>query len=261
MEDMSRGLELPTDRVTVGLSRFASDVVALLLERGGARPAVMDEALLQEFMRVVVTGNLAEIAELRQEFRRLHVTPGSLAELYIPAAARRFGEAWLNDTMTFCEVTLGSARLQSLLHDLTSDFFDEEMDSSVGGLVLIVVPAGEQHTLGGLTVAWQLRRRGVSVCLQIGPRLEAVRTLVANRRFNGAFVSIGSSRRLEELPELVAAMKSSATHSLMVAVGGATAEADKDLVARSGADIVTCDLDEALGIMGVAMARARVGRF
>jgi MerR family transcriptional regulator, light-induced transcriptional regulator len=261
MEDMSRGLELPTGRVTVGLSRFASDVVALLLERGGARPAVLDEALLQEFMRVVLTGDLADIVQLRGEFRRLHVTPGSLAEVYIPEAARRFGEAWLNDTMTFCDVTLGSARLQSVLHELTSDFFDEEMDNAVGGVVLIVVPAGEQHTLGGLTVAWQLRRRGVSVCLQIGPKIDAVRALVANRRFNGAFVSIGSSRRLEDLPGLIQAMKSCATHSLMVAVGGAIADAEHDLVAGSGADIVTCDLDEALGIMGVGMARARVGRF
>jgi MerR family transcriptional regulator, light-induced transcriptional regulator len=128
-------------------------------------------------------------------------------------------------------------------------------------VVLVVVPAGEQHTLGGLTVAWQLRRRGVSVCLQIGPNIDALRALVANRRFNGAFVSIGSSRRLSDLPDLIAAMKSCEKHSLMVAVGGAVAEMEHELVARSGADIVTCDLDEALGIMGVAMARARVGRF
>lgn len=261
MEDMTRGLELPTDRATVGLSRFASDVVELLLVRGGARPAVLDEALLQQFMQVIVTGNLADIAQLRGEFRRLHVTPGSLAELYIPEVARRFGEAWLNDTMTFCEVTLGSARLQSLLRDLTSDFFDEEMDSSAGGVILIVVPDGEQHTLGGLTVAWQLRRRGVSVCLLLGPKLDAVRALVASRRFNGAFVSVGSSRHLNNLSELIRAMKSCESHSLMVAVGGSIAEAEHDEVARSGADIVTCDLDEALGIMGVDMARARVGRF
>jgi MerR family transcriptional regulator, light-induced transcriptional regulator len=261
MEDMTRGLELPTARLAVGLSRFAFDVVDQLLTRGGARPVVLDEALLAQFMQTITAGDLDGIAQLRSEFRRLHVTPGGLAEIYIPEAARRFGEAWLNDQMTFCEVTLGSSRLQSLLHDLTSDFFDEEMQELVNGVVLVIVPEGEQHTLGGLTVAWQLRRRGVSVCLQIGPALEAVRSLVANRRFNGAFISIGSSRHLAGLTELVKAMKSHQNHSLMVAVGGAIAEEERETVAKSGADIVTCDLDEALGVMGVAVSRPRAGRF
>ena len=261
MEDMTRGLELPTDRVTVGLSRFASDVVTLLLTRGGARPVILDEALLAQFMQAILAGDLEGLTNLRTEFRRLHVTPGGLAEVYIPEAARRFGEAWLNDTMTFCEVTLGSARLQSLLHDLTSDFFDEELQDIVNGAVLVVVPAGEQHTLGGMTVAWHLRRRGVSVCLQIGPKVEAVRNLVANRRFNGAFVSIGSSRQLAGLPDLIKAMKSRENQSLMVAVGGAVAEDEREIVAASGADLVTCDLDEALGVMGVAISRPRAGRF
>jgi hypothetical protein len=48
---------------------------------------------------------------------------------------------------------------------------------------------------------------------------------------------------------------------LMVAVGGAIAEDERDIVAQSGADIVTCDLDEALGVMGVAVLRPRAGRF
>jgi MerR family transcriptional regulator, light-induced transcriptional regulator len=261
MEDMTRGLELPTDRVSVGLSRFASDVVSHLLARGGVRPVVLDEALLESFMQAILSGDMEAVADLRDDFRRQHVTPGAVAELYIPEAARRFGTAWLNDTMTFCEVTLGSARLQSVLHDLATEFVDAPLDDITKGVVLVVVPAGEQHTLGGLTVACQLRRRGVSVCVEIGPTADAVRALVASRRFDGAFVSVGSSRQLEALPELVKAMKSNPNHSLMVAVGGAIADAERDRVARSGADLVTCDLDEALAILGVATARPRVGRF
>ena len=261
MEDMTRGLELPTERASVGQSRFASDVVSLLLSRGSARPATLDEGLLAQFIEVILGADMAGLDALRAEFRRRHVTPADIAEIYIPEAARRFGEDWLSDRMTFCEVTLGSARLQTLLHDLTEDFFDEEPQGGAGGVVLIIVPAGEQHMLGGLTVALQLRRRGVSVCLEIGPTLDAVRALVSGRRFDGAFVSIGSSRHLAALPELVNAMKSCGNHSLLVAIGGAIADEERDMVARSGADLVTCDLDEALGIMGVAKARPRAGRF
>ncbi len=259
MEDLSRGLELPTERATVGLAGFASEVVALILSRGGERPAVLDEALLQQFMQTIITGNSAGLTSLRVEFRRLHVTPAVLAELYIPAAARRFGEAWLRDTLSFCDVTMGSARLQAILHEMTRNYFDEEMRGDLTGVVLVVVPADEQHTLGGLSLAWQLRRRGVSVCLQIGPTLETLRSLVANRRFDGALVSIASSRHVSGLTELVKAMKSCANHKLFVAVGGALS-AQND-VTDCGADIITSDLNLALTRMGVVTMRPKAGRF
>lgn len=250
------------ERLPGGGSAFASDVVALLLTRGTDRPAVLDDALLQRFMSVILSSDVQKVSDLRQEFRRLRVTPNALAEIYIPEAARRFGEAWLADRMSFCEVTMGSARLQAVLRELTSGFFDEEHLPSEKGTVLVVVPQEDQHTLGGLSLAWQLRRRGISVCLQIAPSLPHLHRLAANRRFDGVFVSASSDRYVPALKTLVNALKKVDNASrLVVALGGPILEIDPAAAAEVGADILTNDINRALDAVGVQTTRPLAGRF
>jgi MerR family transcriptional regulator, light-induced transcriptional regulator len=262
LEDQFRDQETLSDRSAIGLTGFASDVVSMLLTRGVERPTQLDPGLLDRFVAALLSYEAHRTADLRQEFRRLRVTPNALAELYIPAAARRFGEAWMDDTMNFCDVTLATSRLQSLLHELTSGFFDEERRGTGEGTVLVVVPAGEQHMLGGLSLAWQLRRRGISVCLQMSPSLAALRKLVENRRFDGAFVSVASDRHFDSLKTLVSALKGAdSTSRLSVVVGGPVTTFDAPDIATVGADLVTSDVDAALERMGVLPARLKAGRF
>lgn len=260
MEDLPRGAEFLGDRVG-GVSDFASDVVNLLLTRGAERPVVMDEPLLARFMAAVISGSTQALAEMRSEFRRLNVTPGALQDLYIPEAARRFGAAWLADEMSFCEVTIGSSRLQSILHDITGSFQDDDRRDSSCGVVLVIVMAAAQHTLGGLTLAGQLRRRGVSVCLQIGPTAAVLRNLVQSRTFDGVMISVGTVEEVDQLETVVNVLKDATKRTLPIAIGGGAAAARIDRIAASGADIVTSDLSEALDFMGVLTLRPRTGRF
>jgi MerR family transcriptional regulator, light-induced transcriptional regulator len=243
-----------------GVTDFASDVVALLLSRGSDRPAVLDETLLHRFMAAAMSGTSIGFEALRAEFRRQNITPGVLQDIYIPEAARRFGSAWLADEMSFCEVTIGSSRLQAILHDI-SEIFSRDDRVGTGGVVMVVVPARAQHTLGGLTLAGQLRRRGVSVCLQIGPTDADLRDLVQNRRFDGAMISVATQAEADRLASIVNILKSATKRTLPVAIGGSGSVEYKDQIDASGGDIATCDLTKALDFMGVATLRPRTGRF
>ena len=260
MDDQRRGVELQAERAG-GLSDFASDVVALLLTKGAERPIVLDEPLLQRFIAAVMSGTPEAIAALVPEFRRMNVTPAALADLYIPEAARRFGDAWLTDEMTFCDVTIGSARLQNMLRDITEGFSNQDRRDAPRGLVLVVVLCGAQHTLGGLALAGQLRRRGVSVCLQIGPTDAALRELVADNRFDGALITVATTDEVDTLKKAVNVLKAATKGTLPIAIGGGMVGRHKGLLAVAGAGIVTNDLSQALDFMGVMTLRPRSGRF
>jgi MerR family transcriptional regulator, light-induced transcriptional regulator len=260
MDDQRRGVELQGERAG-GLSDFASDVVALLLTKGAERPVVLDEPLLQRLLAAVLSGDTEAVAALYPDFRRMNVTPAVLADLYIPEAARRFGDAWLTDEMSFCEVTIGSARLQNMLRDITEGFANQDRRDAPRGLILVIVLYGAQHTLGGLGLAGQLRRRGVSVCLQMGPSDAALRDLVADRRFDGALVTIATTDQIPALTKVVNVLKVATKGTLPIAIGGAVIALHKDQLAATGADIVTNDLGEALDFMGVMTLRPRSGRF
>lgn len=260
MDDQRRGVELQGERAG-GLSDFASDVVALVLTKGAERPVVLDEPLLQRFIAAVLSGDPEAVTSLLPEFRRMNVTPAALADLYIPEAARRFGDAWLTDEMSFCDVTIGSARLQNMLRDITEGFASQDSRDAPRGLILVIVLRGAQHTLGGLGLAGQLRRRGVSVCLQIGPSDDALRELVAECRFDGALITIATTDEIDTLKNVVNVLKTATKGTLPIAIGGSVVALHKEQFSVPGADIVTNDLGQALDFMGVMTLRPRSGRF
>ena len=43
------------------------------------------------------------------------ISSADIAEDYVPLAARKLGEAWVDDTLSFSQVTIGAARLQEIV--------------------------------------------------------------------------------------------------------------------------------------------------
>ncbi len=101
----------------------------------------------------------AILAELRQS----GLDDVSIADDYIPAAARLLGERWVDDRLNFASVTVASGRLQELLAELTHGLALESGTRRGAPRVLTLCPAGDDHTLGWKLVTLQLRRRGFLV--------------------------------------------------------------------------------------------------
>jgi MerR family transcriptional regulator, light-induced transcriptional regulator len=205
----------------------------------------------------VVDPSVGGFDELKSDLRRAHISPATFADRYVPEIARRLGQAWEDDTMSFAEVTMGSARLQAILRELGSDWIadDGKRGASDGATVLLILPPGEQHTLGVFVLIGQLRRRGISVCLRIGPSDSDLRALLAERTFDGAMVSIATPEKLAVCQKLLITLKEMTTGRLKVAIGGAAIKELGDDANLIGADIVTNDVTiatKALGMMANA---------
>jgi methylmalonyl-CoA mutase cobalamin-binding domain/chain len=181
------------------------------------------------------------------------VSAAAVADLYIPEVARRLGAAWEADCLSFAGVTMGVARLQAILREIGSAWAADRQGGVDGGMVLLVLPQGEQHTLGAMVLAGQLRRMGVSVAMKISPTPAEIADFVAERTFDGALVSVASKDRLETCRKLVKTLKESSKGALKVAVGGAILDADEDVRRSIGADMVTNDITRALKMMGVSV--------
>jgi MerR family transcriptional regulator, light-induced transcriptional regulator len=182
-------------RASSGVSEFANIVVARLVASGGRQNLPLDDRMMTRFMEALQNDDASVLQNLRADFRRAGVTPGDLADHYIPEAARRLGVEWLRDGLSFGEVSIASAKLQGLLRQVTDSFVEDERREANGGNVLVVVPEGEQHTLGALVLTSQLRRRGVSVNLQMGQSEHFLTKLVATRQFDGVLISISTTKQ------------------------------------------------------------------
>jgi methylmalonyl-CoA mutase cobalamin-binding subunit len=242
MRDSQYGV--PIERSGDELSTLARAVAARLAARGGRALRQVDPDLVFAISRAVASVDPALYDALRPEFRRARISDTDLVDSYFPAVARLLGCDWAEDRAGWAEVTIGLARLQSLVHQISLGW--DGSTSVDGASVLVVLPEGEQHSFGAQVLAGQLRRQGISVHLQIGTRLAVLRSLVQERQYDCAMVSVGCEEKLEPGRKIVKALKEASGGRLWVAVGGAVLERVGNAAQLTGADIATSDPVEAL---------------
>jgi methylmalonyl-CoA mutase cobalamin-binding subunit len=231
--------------------RLASRVVSMLAARTDVPRPPFHQDLKDLMVCATTAADPGAMVATLAEFRRQRISSAVIADNYIPVVARELGDAWVNDRLDFVEVSVGTSRLQELLRDIGDQWLADTARGRSLGTILMIVPQGEQHTLGPILATAQLRRRGVSVCLRLSPSRDELSDLVRSRRFDGVFVSASSPDKIGDCRSLVARIKAQGGFALPVIVGGAVVGEVQDLQRITGADWVTADIDTALRACGL----------
>ncbi len=236
---------------SAGVIYFASQVVSLLAERNWRTFSELREPVVSGLITAALSGKKDAFADLLRELKKARVSAAALADLYIPEAARRMGDAWTDDQMSWLDVSIGVGRLQSLLREIGMAWVADQAGDTGHGTVLLIVPDREQHTLGPMVAMGQMRRYGVSVCLRIAPSHNELRSLMVARQFDGVLISIATKDKLESVSNTVQFIKAVAGKPMPIVVGGAVTPKVEDLAAATGADLASNDICEALESLGL----------
>ncbi len=248
-----------------GVSFLAKTVMARLAAREprAARHARSGRGLVESIVAMLTDAMInpdpAAFDAMVPLLKKAHVSAVELSDCYFPEIARRLGCDWAEDRRSFAAVSIGVARMQSVLRDIGTDWASEDGDRPRLGKVLVILPEGEQHSFGAVVLTGQLRRRGVSVRLQLGPSQAELRTVLREHRFDGALVSVGCLDKLDLGRRLIKTVKDATGGKLRVIVGGAVLFNDLDACAATGADAATNDLSEALADLGLVEAGVTLG--
>jgi len=253
---------------TAGLAKTASAHVRHLACRAihqlVAQQEVRSSALVSR-LNALSDAFLSDSAEARHAmFARMRSdgmeTP-EMIDLIIPEVARILGQRWADDTLSFADVTIGSARLQETVRALVA----REMTSTVGGRnstyrllnstgtrrILMLIPRPEQHTLGAFVAADQFRRLGfeVDVVVDLHPRQVAFKLRKARYAMIG--ISVAGRRTLASARELVETARATVTRVTPIVLGGSLIGTDQDLKKTTGVDHIAKSVCEALELSGL----------
>lgn len=168
-----------------------------------------------------------------------------LLELLAPTA-QRLGQMWVDDELTFTDVTVGLCTLQNLLRSVTSG---EAADprALVDGRILLSATPGEQHTFGVLMLETMFRRAGWDTVGLPLTDTDEICAMVGRRDFSVVGFSLSRESALEDLAGLIARVRrASRNSSVVVMVGGRVFNEEPSLVRRVGADITARDGKAAL---------------
>lgn len=166
----------------------------------------------------------------------------------IPTIARRLGAAWENDLISFTDVTIGCARMQSALRGLPDDILDGAV--AYDGMqqnCLVMVPAGAQHTMGALVLAKQLRQARQRVVVELEADAGKLSSLAQKQNFHVVLISASRGECPQNLRKLVGVIRQYWAAGKVV-VGGSISDLGSDSTNAIGADQITKDWQEALDL-------------
>ena len=180
-----------------------------------------------------------------QELMELGFKHDTIVDYCIPLAATKLGEAWVNDTLSFSEATVGSANLQILLK-LIADDRQISLNSSNGKRFLICVHESEQHTLGALVMSDMLRRQGHSLKIKLDAEFSEICDLQNSNDYDAIFFSCASFLSAKETAGCVKKIRQTFRYDLPIFLGGSNIEEISEGINLKDFDLVTSSLDAAV---------------
>jgi methanogenic corrinoid protein MtbC1 len=259
-------LKFPTrpkkERETAILAKVVeSEIIPrLMLAHSPAAPAVEDEERTEEeaedFVRLVLTKEsdslVAHVGRLLQEGRSLESV---YADVLMPAA-RRLGDFWDDDSISFTDVTIGLSRLQQVVRTLGWKIPVQQGGESGARAAYFVSTPNEQHTFGLFIIEDFFRRAGWRTWIETSNDAADVVDTVAHHWFDVFGLTAGSEFQTEAVSEMVAAVRQASRNpDVLILVGGRLFIEQPELVLMVGADATAQSGADALLIADKAIMR------
>lgn len=229
-----------------GLADVARWALELLAARRALAVPRLRQDIFQMFGATLIDPDDARLGAFLAHLLRERVGAAEVADLYIPELARWLGAEWMEDRLSFVQVSLASARMQAMLRAIGCAWSADAAAPGDDRALALVVPQGEQHTLGALVLLGQLRRLGVTVRLALGPAPGETAEMLRAGRMAGVLVSLSGTGQLAKARALIDEIRMSGPQGMPIVLGGALLQTDIDAATGLGADLVTSDLRVAL---------------
>jgi methanogenic corrinoid protein MtbC1 len=177
-------------------------------------------------------------------------------DLLVPAA-RRLGDYWDDDTVSFTDVTIGLGRLQQVVRALGWKTPGHGENDRFSRSALFAPGPGEQHTFGLFIIEDFFRRSGWRTWIETAASVEDLAETARTHWFDVFGLSASTDRRIGELSRAVAAVrKASRNPNIYIMVGGVVFLEQPDLVRQVGADSTASSGGEAFLIVNEAILAA-----
>ena len=213
----------------------------------------LDAQTLDAFVRMTLTREApaltAYIEGLIQDGLPLE---RAYVELMVPTA-RRLGDDWNEDLISFTDVTIGLSRLQQVVRGLAVRFPTRGAAADARSACFVTAPS-EQHAFGLFLVEDQFRRAGWRTWLDTAATREDAAQAVSLDWFDVFGLSATSDTPVEAIAATIALVrKCSPNPRLFVLVGGRLFIDEPDLGDTVGADSVAATAADALSLADKAV--------
>lgn len=167
---------------------------------------------------------------------------------YVAGAARRLGEMWDNDEVSFINVTLACGKLYRIIRGLRHVIAPGILDDRDEWPAMFALVPGETHTLGIEIATDIFRREGWDVDMMVGLDHDMLVDQSDRRSYRAIVLIANSDGMIEPLARLVLALRISHPLAHLV-VAGNILDHHSDIIDLVGADAVMKDIETAVSTL------------
>ena len=176
-------------------------------------------------------------------------------DLMMPAA-RLLGDYWLEDSISFTDVTIGLGRLQQVVRTLGWQRVQSSGPDHSAPSALFVPASTEQHTFGLFIIEDSFRRAGWRTWIESSGNQADVLDMVRSHWFDLIGFSASCESQQDEITQMIAGVrKASRNPGLFIMAGGRLFIERPELLSAVGADATAPTGSDALLIADKAVRR------
>lgn len=225
---------------------LAREVLASLAEHRsafGATRAPVADTTIETVASALIDPDQNAAQRLISNLRAEGLHSEQLYLLYLAGAARKLGEWWNEDRITFAQVTTGSGRIYAILRSL-KPFAHARRSFGQGRNAIFALTPGDDHALGVKMAADLMRSDGWEIDLVLDMDHDALMEHIAGSQPELIGLSGAGEHSVPNLAKLVLAIRVWSPRTLIL-VSGNVVDTSRETVALMGADAMTANMDHA----------------
>lgn len=139
----------------------------------------------------------------------------------IPTIAGRLGKQWEDDTLSFAEVSIGTNKLERVIHKLDYLFQVTQLEKRGNHSILITTFPESQHSLGTLILSNYFIHSGWRVYRPENNSLKSISKELETNSRDAIAISISCDEQLQQLPNIISTLREKSQNpKIMVLIGG-----------------------------------------
>lgn len=216
-----------------------------------AIPVLVD---VESFTRALLDNQSDAAIEMILRERRDGVSMETVYLHTLAGSARLMGEMWLEDRLSFIDMTVATGRIFGMMRGLRFDVQQPVLQGEKSRKALFMTVPGETHTLGVTMAADLFRSRGWLITLRTGLGHQQLVESLSHEHHSVIGISAGHPKSIVALTRLVVALRILQPWAHII-VGGQLVEQVPDLKELIAVDAVLADADDAEEVIAALSVR------
>ena len=217
-----------------------------LIEKSKPLSTLKFESDLDKLYFSIRSKSIKTIEKLIDKLIRYGRSIELVLDSYLPTIAKRLGDDWVSDEISFSDVTIALGKIQFLNSKFEPLYISSLNSAYYKTKTLIIIPKGEDHTYGGIAATRKLRGMGIDAFLIFDFKKNELENLLFEKNYDFIGISSANNFMIEKINNLSSKISAIVERKTPIVLGGNLTNTYKKTNGKLKVDFITQHPEEIL---------------